>query len=70
MIPHQPKYRALEFIEALGGRENIVSTNACITRLRMEVKSSKDLDDNLFKRLGAKGVIKPTNNSIQIVLGR
>ncbi len=35
----------------------------------MEVKSSKDLDDNLFKRLGAKGVIKPTNNSIQIVLG-
>ena len=61
--------RALEFIEALGGKENIVSTSACITRLRMEVKSSKDLDDNLFKKLGAKGVIKPTNNSIQIVLG-
>ncbi len=51
--------RALDFIEALGGRENIISTSACITRLRMEVKSSKDLDENLFKKLGAKGVIKP-----------
>jgi len=60
---------ALAFIEALGGKENIISTDACITRLRMEVKNSQDLDEEAFKKLGAKGVIKPSNSTIQIVLG-
>jgi len=60
---------ALAFIEALGGKENIVSTDACITRLRMEVKSSIDLNEETFKKLGAKGIIKPNETTIQIVLG-
>ena len=60
---------ALAFIEALGGKENIVSTDACITRLRMEVKASAHLDDEAFKKLGAKGVIKPNGTTIQVVLG-
>ncbi len=60
---------AQAFIEALGGAENIVSTDACITRLRMEVKSSKDLNDEAFLKLGAKGVIKPSDTTIQVVLG-
>jgi len=60
---------AQAFIEALGGKENIVSTDACITRLRMEVKSSADLDEEAFKKLGAKGVIKPSETTIQVVLG-
>jgi PTS system N-acetylglucosamine-specific IIC component len=60
---------AQAFIEALGGKENIVSTDACITRLRMEVKNSKELDEEAFKKLGAKGVIKPSDSTIQVVLG-
>ena len=60
---------ALRFIEALGGRENIVDTDACITRLRMRVRQSGDLDDNAFKALGAKGVIRPSKDTIQIILG-
>jgi PTS system N-acetylglucosamine-specific IIC component len=60
---------AQAFIEALGGKENIVSTDACITRLRMEVKNSKELDEEAFKKLGAKGVIKPSDTTIQVVLG-
>jgi len=60
---------ALAFIEALGGKENILSTDACITRLRMEVKSSKDLSDEDFIKLGAKGVIRPSDTTIQVVLG-
>ena len=35
----------------------------------MEVKSSKELEEKEFIRLGAKGVIKPSDNTIQIVLG-
>ena len=60
---------AQAFIEALGGAENIVSTDACITRLRMEVKSSTNLSEEAFLKLGAKGVIKPSESTIQIVLG-
>jgi PTS system N-acetylglucosamine-specific IIC component len=57
------------FIEALGGKDNIISTDACITRLRMEVKSSNNLKEEAFLKLGAKGIIKPSDNTIQIVLG-
>ena len=57
------------FIKALGGRENIISTDACITRLRMQVKDSSELKDDAFMKLGAKGVIKPNGTTIQVVLG-
>jgi len=57
------------FIKALGGEENIVNTDACITRLRMSVNNSEILNDSDFTALGAKGVIRPDKHSIQIVLG-
>lgn len=60
---------ALAFIEALGGKDNIVETDACITRLRMRVKDNTHLSDSAFTALGAKGVIRPDKHSIQIVLG-
>ncbi len=60
---------ALAFIAALGGKENIVNTDACITRLRMSVNDSSDLKDEDFMKLGAKGVIRPDKKSIQVVLG-
>jgi len=60
---------ALAFIEALGGSENIITTDACITRLRMQVKDSSTLEDAHFTKLGAKGVIRPNKQAIQIILG-
>lgn len=60
---------ALAFIEALGGKENIIQTDACITRLRMSVGDSGNLLDDAFLTLGAKGVIRPDKKSIQIILG-
>ena len=57
------------FILALGGKENILSTDACITRLRMRVADSTCLKDKDFTALGAKGVIRPDKESIQIILG-
>ncbi len=68
-MQNQPSNTALEFIEALGGKKNITNTDACITRLRMSVKDSSELLDETFMALGAKGVIRPDKNSIQIVLG-
>ena len=64
-----PNDEALAFIEALGGKENILATDACITRLRMTLKENSQLKDNDFIALGAKGVIRPDKKSVQIVLG-
>ena len=60
---------AERFIQALGGPENILDTDACITRLRMTVNDSTDLKEETFKTLGASGIIKPDSSTIQIVLG-
>lgn len=68
MLSAQAKEAQL-FIRALGGKDNILDTDACITRLRMTVRESSHLQDEAFKNLGAKGVIRPDKNSIQVVLG-
>ena len=60
---------AKAFISALGGEDNIINTDACITRLRMQVHDSSLLTDDAFMLLGAKGVIRPDKHSIQVVLG-
>jgi len=60
---------ALSYIKALGGEENITNIDACITRLRMSVKDSYILNDDVFFILGARGVIRPDKYTIQIVLG-
>jgi PTS system N-acetylglucosamine-specific IIC component len=60
---------AQAFITAFGGNDNIINTDACITRLRMQVQDSSALTDDVFIALGAKGVIRPDKHSIQVVLG-
>ncbi len=64
-----PDDEAKAFISALGGKENIINTDACITRLRMQVEDNSQLKDEAFIRLGAKGVIRPDKHTIQVVLG-
>ncbi|MCW8821128.1 MAG: glucose PTS transporter subunit EIIB, partial [Sulfurovum sp.] len=65
----QADKEAQAFISALGGSDNIINTDACITRLRMQVKDSSALRDDTFMSLGAKGVIRPDKYSIQVILG-
>ncbi|BDG47954.1 PTS transporter subunit EIIC [Parageobacillus sp. KH3-4] len=57
-------------IEALGGKENIVDVDACITRLRVTVKDiEKVASDQLWKQeLKAKGVFKK-GSGVQVVYG-
>lgn len=55
-------------LSALGGQENIQSLDACITRLRVSVKSSGQVDKNRLKQLGASGVLEVGNN-IQAIFG-
>ncbi|RUQ99148.1 N-acetylglucosamine-specific PTS transporter subunit IIBC [Labedella endophytica] len=65
------RYRATaaRFLDALGGRENIVELENCATRLRMEVADVSKVDDAALKRAGAAGTMKPGGTSVQVVYG-
>ena len=56
--------KAPEVLAALGGEENAVSIDACITRLRVEVKDKSKVDKDKLKALGAVGVVE-VGNGIQ-----
>ena len=60
---------AVFVLNALGGKENLVSLDACITRLRVEVKDTGKVDDNELKKLGASGVLKVGANGVQAIFG-
>ncbi|KQS04699.1 PTS N-acetyl-D-glucosamine transporter [Sphingomonas sp. Leaf357] len=61
--------RGAAFAEALGGAANLTSVGACTTRLRLIVADQAAVDDARLKTLGARGLIRPSANALQIVLG-
>lgn len=61
--------QAERIIELLGGRENIVIVDACMTRLRVTVKDAEKVEDiSKWKETGALGLFKK-GNGIQAVYG-
>lgn len=60
---------AKAYIEALGGRDNIVSVDNCVTRLRLGVKDNSIIVDKKLTALGARGVIRPGKGNIQVIVG-
>lgn len=61
--------QAKEYLDLLGGKNNIESVSNCATRLRLVVKDSS-LVENIeqFKMIGAHGLVKNDKN-IQIIVG-
>lgn len=55
-------------LKAMGGEENIKHLDACITRLRVEVKEKDKVDVSGLKALGASGVLEVGNN-MQAIFG-
>ncbi|MBP5735854.1 MAG: PTS transporter subunit EIIC, partial [Acidaminococcaceae bacterium] len=53
----------------LGGKDNILSLDNCVTRLRIEVKDDNAVRKEVLIKAGAKGVIRPGQNSVQVVIG-
>lgn len=60
---------ATAIIEGLGGLDNIVDIDNCISRLRVEIKTDTLLNDELIKTTNPNGIIKPNKNNIHIVYG-
>ncbi|GED25747.1 PTS acetylglucosamine transporter subunit IIB [Brevibacillus agri] len=61
--------KALKVLALIGGKENIVSVDACITRLRLVLKNDKIVNEKGLKDLGAAGVMKLGQGSVQVVFG-
>jgi PTS system N-acetylglucosamine-specific IIC component len=57
------------YIGAIGGAGNVVSIDACITRLRLTLNDTKRVDSTAAKNLGASGVITLNQKNIQIIVG-
>jgi len=54
---------------ALGGAANLVSVDACTTRLRLIVADQSKADEAALRSLGAKGIVRPSDKALQVVLG-
>lgn len=62
-------YRAPLILQAIGGKQNIVQMESCITRLRLKVSNERLIDTNALRNLGAAGVIKLGGGHVQVVFG-
>jgi PTS system N-acetylglucosamine-specific IIC component len=61
--------QAEKVLASIGGRENIISIDACITRLRLVVKDETLVQDKALKDLGAAGIMRLGQGNVQIVFG-
>jgi PTS system N-acetylglucosamine-specific IIC component len=61
--------RGPAFVKALGGAANLREVGACTTRLRLIVADQGKVDEGGLKALGARGVLRPSAEALQVVLG-
>ncbi|OXM56263.1 PTS sugar transporter [Amycolatopsis thailandensis] len=60
--------RAEKILAALGGAENLVEVEGCITRLRCELEDMSLLDEAALKAAGAMGVVR-MGAGVQVIVG-
>ena len=60
--------KAEQILAGLGGADNVVEIEACITRLRTEVNDASLVSEAALKSAGAFGVVV-SGNAVQVVVG-
>lgn len=60
--------KAEQILAGLGGADNVVEIEACITRLRTEVEDPTKVDQDALKAAGAHGVMA-SGSVVQVVVG-
>ena len=56
-------------LAAVGGKDNVKNVEYCATRLRFEIKDYTAVDEKAVKAAGAAGVIRPSKNACQVIIG-
>ena len=69
--PSNDKFAAIAagVLAAVGGKENVKNVDSCATRLRFEVVDSSKVDEAACKKAGAVGVMIPSKESAQVIIG-
>jgi PTS system N-acetylglucosamine-specific IIC component len=57
------------WVQALGGAANLAQIDACTTRLRLSVVDQTRVSESELKRLGARGFVRPSADTLQVVVG-
>lgn len=66
----EPKIlKAKLIIKGLGGKENILSVDNCMSRLRVEIKDYLLLNEEIINSTECLGIVKTDSNNIQIIYG-
>jgi len=60
--------KAEQILAALGGDENIVDLEPCITRLRVEVSDPALVSEDRLRATGAFGVVR-SGRVVQVIVG-
>lgn len=60
---------AKEIYAGLGGDENVIALDNCVTRLRLDVKDMEAVDQQRIKNTGVPGIHIVGKNSIQVIVG-
>jgi N-acetylglucosamine PTS system EIIB component len=60
--------KAEDILAGLGGAENVVEIEPCITRLRTEVNDPAKVDKAALEKAGAFGVVV-SGSAVQVVVG-
>ena len=60
--------KAEQILAALGGDENVVDLEPCITRLRVEVTDPALVDEDGLRATGAFGVVR-SGRVVQVIVG-
>ncbi|MDX8365971.1 N-acetylglucosamine-specific PTS transporter subunit IIBC [Cytobacillus sp. IB215665] len=60
---------AENFLQDLGGKDNLKRIDNCTTRLRLEVKDISNVNEASLKKHGAHGVIKVDKTHVQVIVG-
>lgn len=62
-------YKGQQMISALGGKDNIISLDNCVTRLRLELKDVSTINEDAIKAAGGIAVVHLDEHTIQVIIG-
>ena len=67
--PDKYEKTAAAVLKGIGGAENLLSVDCCVTRLRLEVKDANLVNQKDLRAMGIRGVIRTGRHSVQVVIG-
>ena len=63
------EYMDKKILQNIGGKENLIDYENCMTRLRLVLNDTSLVDEDAIKKTGAHGVVKIDKQHVQIIIG-